>query len=146
MTATAAPVIPRRWNTEVEGIKWLPRLCDKARMSRAGTLGAYLVGHSPVDRGLLSRLGVSTDEFIAVALAAPDDAAALAAFRTRGFDEARVRRWSDRFETTYRFYIPLWDLDEGYRTPNALERAMIPFGRAFEGPLMAIARRILPRP
>ncbi len=146
MTTTAAPVIPRRWNTEVEGIKWLPRLCDKARMSRAGTLGAYLVGHSPVDRGLLSRLGVSTDEFIAVALAAPDDAAALAAFRARGFDEARVRRWSDRFETTYRLYIPLWDLDEGYRTPNAIERAVIPIGRAVEGPLMALARRILPRP
>ena len=66
-------------------------MADKARMRENGTLGAYLMGHSPVDRALLARLGLTTDEFVALALANPDDAALLAALRGRGFDEARVR-------------------------------------------------------
>ena len=36
--------IPRRWSVEVDGIRWLPRMTDKARMHRSGRLGAYLLG------------------------------------------------------------------------------------------------------
>jgi hypothetical protein len=137
---------PRRWNVEVEGIKWIPRLADKARMSAAGTLGAYLVGHSPVDLALLKRLNMSTEAFVALAVAATDDAAVLAALRARGFDEAAVRRWSDRFESSYKFYIPIWDWDEGYTAPTALQKALLPLMRAVEGPAMALLRKVRPLP
>ncbi len=118
---TNAIAKPRRWNVEVDGICWLPRVSDKARMRESGSLGAYLLGQSPVDRAPLARLGCSTEEF--------------AALRTRGFDEARMRKWSAAFAVRYKTYIALWDLDEGYRTPTA-----------FEKPLMGIARRLIKAP
>lgn len=137
---------PRRWSVDVDGIKWLPRMIDKARMREGGALGAYLLGHSPVDRSLLERLGMSTDEFAALACRCADDPAALAALRTRGFDEARVRKWSDNFETRFKVYIPLWDLDEGYREPKAFEKPIIALMRTIEGPLMGLARKLLKAP
>lgn len=146
MQQTSAPRVPRRWNVEVDGIKWLPRLCDKARMSRAGTLGTYLVGHSPVDYALLTRLGITTDEFVEIANTQPDDMSVLSALRARGFDEARVRRWSGRFETSYRVFIPAWDIDEGYVKPNAIVRTLLPFAHAIEGPAMSLLRKVRPRP
>ena len=143
---TPPPTKPRRWSTEVDGIKWLPRMIDKARMREAGVLGSYLLGHSPVDRSLLGRLGMSTDEFAALACRCADDQAALAALRTRGFDEARVRKWSEGFETRFKAYIPLWDLDEGYREPKAYEKPMMALARVIEGPLMGLARKFLKAP
>ena len=140
MTANAAH--PRRWNTEVDGIRWLPRMTDKARMRGRGELGAYLLGHSPVDRALLTRLGVTTEQFAAVVAQAPDDAAVLAALRAHGFDERRVRRWSDRFPASYRTYIKLWDLDEGYARPNRLETVGLTLFRPIEGAVMALVRRL----
>ena len=83
-------------------------------MRQRGALGAYLMGHSPVDKALLKRLGLRTDEFVAIVARSADDAAVLAALRTRGFDEPAVRRWSDGFPQRYATYIKLWDLDEGY--------------------------------
>ena len=141
-----APHKPRRWTTEIDGIKWLPRLTDKARMKTSGTLGSYLIGHSPVDFALLKRLDMTTDAFVALAVGQPDDAGVLAALRKRGFDEASVRRWSDRFETTYKVYIPLWDVDEGYREPNGLQRTLLPFVKAIEGPAMSLVRKLRPLP
>ena len=138
---TKAPV-PRRWNVEVDGIRWLPRMIDKARMRSRGELGSYLLGHSPVDHGLLTRAGVSTEQFAEIARAAAGDDAVLAALRSRaGWDEARVRRWSARFTTTYRYYIPLWDIDEGYLRPNALQALGLAMFRPIEGATMAMVRR-----
>jgi hypothetical protein len=140
-------LVPRRWSVEVGGIRWLPRMIDKARMSANGTLGAYLIGHSPVDKALLERLGVTTQEFVRIAATEPDDAGVLAALSARpGFDEARVRRWSDHFERTYRFYIRLWDLDEGYARPNPIERTLGSIYHVFEGPISALLRKLLPAP
>jgi len=141
------PTRPRRWNVEVEGIKWIPRLADKARMSAAGTLGTYLIGHSPVDFALLKRLDMTTEAFVALAAATTSDEEVLAALRSRGFDEAAVRKWSDRFESSYRVYIPLWDLDEGYVvTPSPLQKLLLPFMRAVEGPAMDLVRKVRPLP
>ena len=72
---------------------------------------------------------------------APDDAAVLDALRLR-WDEARVRRWSERFPVTYRTLIRLWDLDEGYATPNAAERIGIALFRPFEAVTMDLVRRV----
>jgi hypothetical protein len=139
MNANAS--VPRRWTVELDGIRWLPRLIDKARMSERGELGTYLLGHSPVDHALLTRLNVTTEEFAAIVRAAPDDDAVLAALRARGFDEARVRRWSDRFTSTYAMLIPMWDIDEGYVRPTALQALGLAMFRPFEGAAMELMRR-----
>jgi Domain of unknown function (DUF5069) len=140
MNATA---VPRRWNVEVDGIRWLPRLIDKARMRARGALGAYLLGHSPVDHGFLTRAGLTTEQFAALVRPDADDAAVLAALRRHdGWDEARIRRWSERFPTTYRAYIPLWDIDEGYLVPNAWQAMGLRIYRPFEGAAMGLVRRV----
>jgi hypothetical protein len=144
--ATAMRRLPRRWDAEIDGIRWLPRMIDKARMRSSGTLGAYLIGNSPVDRALLKRLAIATDDFVRIASEEVDDAGVLAALRRRGFDEARVRRWSQRFERTYRLYIRLWDIDEGYAPPNAIERPILALFQAVERPLMALFRLVSPAP
>jgi len=144
--ATALPNRPRRWNVDVDGICWLPRMADKARMAARGKLGAYLMGHSPVDKALLIRLGLTTEEFVEIANREPDDAALLAALRQRGFDEERVRRWSSDFTKRYAGLIQLWDLDEGYRAPSPMQRAFVAFAKIVEQPLMSIYRRISSAP
>ena len=138
----ASPTVPRRWNTEIDGILWLPRLIDKARMSQRGELGTYLLGHSPVDHALLTRFGLTTEEFSEIVRQAPDDAAVLAAIRARGFDEARVRRWSERFPTTYRTYITLWDIDEGYVRPTPLQAFGLAVFKPLEAGAMSMLRRV----
>jgi hypothetical protein len=134
--------VPRRWSVEVDDIRWLPRMIDKARMHRSGRLGAYLLGHSPVDRALLARLGVTTDQFAEIVGRCADDEAVLAALRARGFDEARVRRWSERFGVTYKTYIVLWDIDEGYVRPNAVQAVGLAAFRPIEGAVMKLVRRV----
>ena len=138
--------VPRRWDTELDGIRWLPRLIDKARMQQRGELGNYLLGHSPVDHALLTRLGVSTDEFSEIVRQAPDDSGVLEAVRARGFDEARVRRWSERFPSTYRTYITLWDLDEGYVRPSGVQALGFALFRPLEGVAMSLLRRVRKAP
>lgn len=138
----ASTTVPRRWNTEVDGIRWLPRLIDKARMQQRGELGNYLLGHSPVDRALLTRMGLTTEQFSEIVRQAPDDAAVLAAIRARGFDEARVRRWSERFTSTYRTYILMWDIDEGYVRPNGVQALGLALFKPLEGVAMALLRRV----
>ena len=141
-TSPTGSAIPRRWSVEVDGIRWLPRMIDKARMSASGALGTYLMGHSPVDKALLDRLGITTAAFVDIVRTASDDASVLGALRKRGFDEMRVRRWSDRFPATYKTYILLWDLDEGYRTPTALQRLAITMFRPLEAGAMALVRAL----
>lgn len=135
--------IPRRWTVELDGIRWLPRLIDKARMRRRGQLGTYLLGHSPVDKAFFERAGVTTEEFAAIVNASSDDDAVLAGLRAGPrWNEERLRRWSARFPTTYRVYIALWDLDEGYRKPSALEAFGIAAFRPIEAPVMSLVRRL----
>ena len=138
--------VPRRWNTEIDGIRWLPRMIDKARMHQRGDLGNYLLGHSPVDRALLTRMNLTTEQFSEIVRQAPDDAGVLDAIRARGMDEARVRRWSERFTSTYRTYIRLWDLDEGYTRPNALQALGLALFRPLEGGAMSLLRHVRKAP
>ena len=142
----ASSTVPRRWNTEIDGIRWLPRLIDKARMQQRGELGNYLLGHSPVDHALLTRMNLTTEQFSEIVRQAPDDAAVLAAVRARGMDEARVRRWSERFTATYRTYIVLWDLDEGYTRPTGVQALGLALFRPLEGGAMSLLRRVRKAP
>jgi len=140
------PLIPRRWSATVDGICWLPRMVDKARMYASGTLGNYLMGHSPVDRELLSRLEIKTDEFVKLANAMPSDLAVLDALRRRGFDEARVRRWSAQFEKHHRLLIPVWDLDEGRIAATGVRAPLLALMKRIEKPVIAVMRKVSPLP
>ena len=144
--AKPAGSAPRRWSDTLDGIAWLPRLIDKARMAQSGSLGAYLFGHSPFDAGLLRRLGVTTEEFAAIVASSTSDAEVLAALRRRGFDEARVRRWSARLPLTTRFFARIWDVDDGYAEPGFAGRAAIAMWRVVERPVMSVVRLFLKRP
>ncbi len=145
MNATT-PAIPRRWSVDVDGIRWLPRMIDKARMREGGALGSYLLGHSPVDKSLLERMAMTTEDFAKIAVSQPDDAAVLAALRARGFDETRVRAWSDRFPQTFKSYIPLWDVDEGYTKASGVSAALLSAFRVVEAPLMGLVRKVVKAP
>ena len=109
-------VPPRRWSESLGGITWLPRLIDKARAALNGTLGGYLFGQSPMDRGLLRQLGVSHREFAVIVKNASDDDAVLAALTER--DPAaveRTRRWTEiEIPHRHRLFLFLMDFDDGY--------------------------------
>ena len=140
---SAGAAVPRRWTVEIDGIRWLPRLIDKARMRERGQLGSYLLGHSPVDRAFLKRAGLTTEEFAAIVRASPDDDAVLAALRAHaGWNESSLRRWSARFPETYRMLIPVWDMDEGYRPRNPVQQIGFAVFRPLEGAVMAVVRLI----
>jgi hypothetical protein len=145
-TADRATRVPRRWSESLDGIAWLPRLIDKARMANDGELGAYLFGHSPFDRALLVRLGTTTDEFAAIVAGSSSDADVLATLRGRGFDEPRVRRWSARLPHTARFYTFLWDVDDGYVKPGVFGQTVLGVWRGIERPVMGLLRVIFKKP
>jgi len=137
---------PRRWNAEIDGIVWLPRMIDKTRMRDAGALGRYLYGHSPIDRALLARLHTSTDAFAAIVRRCEDDAAVVVAMRTQGFDEERFSQWTSGFAKRYRLTLWMLDLDEGYREPRPFERPLVALVNAIEAPLMVLVRKVWKAP
>lgn len=107
---------PRRWSDRIDGIGWLPRLIDKTRAAFAGTLGTYLFGQSPIDRGLLRALDLSHRDFAEIVRHAPDDAAVLAALTARDAAAVeRARAWSERLQRDYGVFLWVLDVDDGYR-------------------------------
>lgn len=106
---------PRRWNEELGGIKWLPRLIDKTRAARAGTLGKYLYGQSPVDRSFLHALGLGYRAFTKIvdnALTDDDVFRELHAQSPDGIERARA--WSASVPRRFRWFMFVLDLDDGY--------------------------------
>ncbi len=106
---------PRRWSEELGGIRWLPRMIDKARAAMRGTLGDYLYGQSPLDRSLLRALGLSYKEFTRVVRqAGDDDERVLQLLSERSSDGLELaRRWSQRLARR-RAFLFIIDLDDGY--------------------------------
>lgn len=134
---------PRRWSEELGGIRWLPRLIDKARAARAGTLGDYLFGQSPMDRDLLDRLGLRHRDFYAIVGEAGGDDAVLRAIEAR--DPAaleRARRWSDELAATHRLFLAIIDLDDGYA--GGPLRALKGPANLLSGILMRTVKRLWP--
>lgn len=109
-------VPPRRWSDELGGIRWLPRMIDKARAAIGGTLGDYLYGQSPMDRGLLRALGLNYREFTNIVRASNDsDDAVLHALKKEVPDGiGRAREWSRRLPQRHRLFLFLIDVDDGY--------------------------------
>jgi hypothetical protein len=107
---------PRRWNEKVAGIYWLPRLIDKARACVGGTLGDYLYGQSPMDRGLLRQLHLSHSALAEIVKTAFDDGAVVSAIEARDSTALdRARAWSERLPSEHRLFFWFIDLDDGYR-------------------------------
>ncbi len=107
---------PRRWSDELGGIRWLPRLIDKARAAMRGALGDYLYGQSPMDRSLLRALGLSYRDFTSIVRQAGDDDGKVLALLEERSPEglALARRWSERLERRHKPFLYLVDLDDGY--------------------------------
>jgi hypothetical protein len=74
---------PRPMWARLDGYVWLPRMIDKARASRAGTLGTY-VYPCPIDRRCQRRLGIDAETFADIAQREPTDAGILAALQRHG--------------------------------------------------------------
>lgn len=64
---------PRPMDALADGYPWIPRMVDKARASRAGTLGDYFKYPCPIDREALGRLEVSAEDFAEVAVTSGSD-------------------------------------------------------------------------
>jgi quercetin dioxygenase-like cupin family protein len=77
----------------LDGYAWLPRMIDKSRAARAGTLGDA-VHPCPVDRRCLALLGVDFETFGDVVARAADDAEVLAGLRAVGIASAAAA-WFD---------------------------------------------------
>ncbi|HKU69093.1 MAG TPA: AI-2E family transporter [Candidatus Baltobacteraceae bacterium] len=118
---------PRRWSDELGGIRWLPRIVDKARAAVKGTLGDYLYGQSPMDRSFLRALGLSYKDFTRVVREAGDDDERVLALLQERAPEGieRAREWSRRLPRRNAFLF-LLDLDDGYYGgPLASVRSLI---------------------
>jgi hypothetical protein len=140
---TARP--PRRWNVAVDGVVWLPRMIDKARAYRAGTLGSYLFGQSPVDDALLARIGLTYPDFLGLVDAQADDAAILAAIESRvPGATVRLQRWSAALARRQGLFLSLIDWDDGYTgtagAPRTIRRSLKPAVDA----AMALVKRLRP--
>jgi predicted PurR-regulated permease PerM len=113
---------PRRWSDDLGGVRWLPRLIDKARAAVAGTLGDYLYGQDPLDRSLLRALGIDYRTFTGIVRKAGcDDEKVLELLLDRvphGLDLAH--RWSDDLPKRYRALLFLIDGDDGYGAMRVL--------------------------
>ena len=83
----------RPMDATLDGYAWLPRLIDKARASRAGTLGD-MVHPCPVDRRCMKLLGIDVRTLHAIVDREPTDAGVLSALRRRGIPAAQ-EAWFD---------------------------------------------------
>ena len=84
---------PREMEATLDGYAWLPRMIDKARAARAGTLGDFIYP-CPVDRACLTRLGLDAKTFADVASEFTRDGAILAELRRLGVPPA-AQAWFD---------------------------------------------------
>jgi quercetin dioxygenase-like cupin family protein len=92
----------RPLDATLDGYAWLPRMIDKSRAARAGTLGDA-VHPCPVDRRCLALLGIDVDTFGAVVARSDGDAEVLAGLRAAGIASAEaawfdVRAWEDALQ------------------------------------------------
>jgi quercetin dioxygenase-like cupin family protein len=83
----------RAMDATLDGYAWLPRMIDKSRAARAGTLGGA-VHPCPVDRRCLALLGIDVQTFGDVVARSADDAEVLAGLRAAGTASAEAA-WFD---------------------------------------------------
>ena len=77
---------PRGMDASLGGYPWLPRMIDKARSYRAGTLGSYYRYPCPIDKTCLEFLAIDAETFANIAETAENDEAALKALQDYGIE------------------------------------------------------------
>ena len=75
---------PRSMTATLGGYIWLPRMIDKARAARAGTLGDYYRYPCPIDITCLQRLGIASDTFADIVEATDSDDEVLTILKQQG--------------------------------------------------------------
>ena len=75
---------PAPMDAKLAGYPWLPRMIDKARASKAGTLGTYYRYPCPIDAACLDLLGIDAGTFRTIASRAIDDQAVIEELATIG--------------------------------------------------------------
>jgi quercetin dioxygenase-like cupin family protein len=83
----------RPMDATLDGYAWLPRMIDKSRAARDGTLGSD-VHPCPVDRRCLALLGIDVETFGDVVGRSADDAEVLTGLRADGIASAEAA-WFD---------------------------------------------------
>jgi quercetin dioxygenase-like cupin family protein len=83
----------RPMDATLDGYAWLPRMIDKSRAARSGTLGTG-VHPCPVDRRCLALLGIDVERFGDVVARSAHDAEVLAGLRAAGIAPAE-EAWFD---------------------------------------------------
>jgi hypothetical protein len=130
---------PRRWNTAIDGVIWLPRIVDKARAFDAGTLGDYLFGQSPLDDAFLRAARIEYGDFLEIVRTSADDASVFAKVCARSPEMlGRLRRFSTRMPARIPLILHCIDLDDGYASSH-LKGVIVPVVR---GGANAVARLI----
>jgi uncharacterized protein DUF5069 len=83
---------PRPMDATLDGYVWLPRMIDKSRAFRAGTLGEY-VHPCPIDRRTLRLLGIDVTTFGDIVARSATDAEVLDGLRAHGIASAEDARF-----------------------------------------------------
>lgn len=113
--------------TTADGLVWLPRLLEKARRARSGTLGEYLVFEdSPLDGMVLKEWRVGGPAIAAWLEEGLDDTAIAARVGAAmgAHDFAAREAWSLSFLQRWGWFFRAIDADEG-RLPPGFERAAL---------------------
>ena len=118
--------MPRRWDAELLGLLFLPRMLEKGRQVVAGErcdrnlMNGYLFGRFDyADRGILKFLRTTETRVLELLRQYLDDAVVartLVGESGRSLDE--IQAWSRRFRTLNAPFLAMWDADEGRRAPG----------------------------
>jgi hypothetical protein len=106
---------PRPGRQRLGDFMWLARVSDKARAEAAGTIHDYIYP-CPMDQGVFSRWGITSDEFSDAIRKHADDASLLAWLRART-DVANVMAANDWLLNDKRENLDRQDAEEGVKSP-----------------------------
>src|SRR5215469_17586500 len=103
---------PRRGREIRSGAMWLLRVFDKARANAAGTIFDYIYP-CPMDKGVLSRWGVTPKEFDQAIVLNPTDDAIVAWLTTRVTPD-KMRDANEWLESERSENLDRQDREEGF--------------------------------
>lgn len=118
--------MPCRWNEELGGCVFLPRVLEKGRRflesERSGQalMNGYIFGDFDYADGMVLRFLRTNEDRLLELLRAEEEDGAVAEqlFRESGRTAGAIASWSRRFRLINAPFGPMWDADEGRRGPG----------------------------
>lgn len=107
---------PRRGRQAIGQALWLARLFDKARAAAAGTIFDYIYP-CPMDKGVMERWGITSQDFDEAIAACPTDET-IAAWLNARTTPAQIQAANDWLLHEKRASLDLQDAEEGI-TPQS---------------------------